>query len=138
MKRTELLLIISAVLVFAILAFTFFGCTCKRKIFSEGFETAATPAAPPTAAPSAAKDDAEEDDSTTKPLTPKEKELFEDLKNNRLSEDEIKTLVQNNILNEQLVEKFLDKLVPEDGDNNVVEGFTSVGNSFACASFGAE
>jgi hypothetical protein len=51
-------------------------------------------------------------------------------------------LVQNNILNEKLVEKFLDKLVPMDGgdvkENDVVEGFASVGNTYACASFGAE
>lgn len=139
MKRTNLLLLISVVLVFAIIGFTFFGCTCTRKpMMAEGFETAASkPAATTTPAATATSDD--EDDAPAKPLTPKEKELFEDLKNNRLSEDEIKTLVQNNILNEQLVEKFLDKLVPSDADDkDVVEGFTSVGNTYACASFGAD
>ncbi len=72
---------------------------------------------------------------TKAPLTPQEKELFEDLKNNRLSEEDIKTLVQNNVLNEKLVEKFLDKLADTD---STLEGFTSVGNTYACAAFGAD
>lgn len=100
----------------------------------EGFETKAS--APAASAPPAS---ASTDPSA--PLTAQEKELFEDLKNNRLNEEEIKTLVQNNILNEQMVEKFLNKLASTDAvdaKEDVLEGFTSVGNTFACASFGAD
>lgn len=130
MKRTDILIAVSVVLVIAILGFTFMGCSCWRKPV-EGFTSP-----PATKAPTLAE-------AVSKPLTPQEKELFEDLKNNRLSEEDIKTLVQNNILNEQLVEKFLDKLVPAeefegDGEENVVEGFASVGNTYSCAAFGAE
>lgn len=43
-------------------------------------------------------------------MTKKEQELFEDLKNNKLSDKEITNLVKTGILNEVLVEKFLAKL----------------------------
>lgn len=142
MKRTNLLLLTSAILVFAIIGFTFFGCSCMRKPMAiEGFKTGAAASSSTSTATSASKDSDDDDDNTSaQPLTPKEKELFEDLKNNRLSEAEITTLVQNNILNEQLVEKFLNKLVPSDDaeDKDVIEGFASVGNTYACAAFGAD
>lgn len=132
MKRVQLLLTISAVLVLSVLVFTFFGCACWRKQAQapavEGFTTDAS---------------TDKDDDAATPLTPQEKELFEDLKNNRLGDEEIKTLVANNILNEKLVEKFLNKLSDESDDEDdvkkpVVEGFASVGNTFSCASFGAD
>lgn len=143
MKRGTILITLSVVLVVAILAFTFFGCACWRKHFGmEGFADA--PEKKPT--PKAEEHTPETKPKTpvvdkNAPLTPQEKELFEDLKNNRLSEEDIKTLVENNVLNEKLVEKFLDKLAPADGtehDKEEIEGFTSVGNTFACAAFGPD
>lgn len=114
----------------------------RKPMAVEGFNTGAAATSGASTATSASNDSDDDDDNTSsaQPLTPKEKELFEDLKNNRLSEAEITTLVQNNILNEQLVEKFLNKLVPSDDaeDKDVIEGFASVGNTYACASFGAD
>lgn len=138
MKRATILITLSLVLVIAILGFTFFGCSCWRKPFGvEGFTD-----------DTKVKEDTKKTEEVSVsdpnlPLSPQEKELFEDLKNNRLSEDDIKTLVENNVLNEKLVEKFLNKLVPADGSaeeekEDFVEGFTSVGNTFACASFGPD
>lgn len=91
-----------------------------------------------------------------KAMTPKEQELFEDLKNNKLSEKEIMSLVKSGILNEVLVEKFLAKLdasaaeireedaqlqetVPLSGDkaasaaksDAAIEGFCSGGYGYA-------
>lgn len=130
MKRTSILIIVSVVLIAAILAFTFFGCSCWAKVpkmSMEGF---------------ADKPEKEKPVDPSAPLTPQENELFEDLKNNRLNEEDIKTLVQNNVLNEKLVEKFLDKLASSDEldekSEEKFEGFTSVGNTYACASFGAD
>jgi hypothetical protein len=132
MKRTSLLLTASVVLVVAIFAFSFFGCSCwKTKLAMEGFEVE-KPVVPVKPAMPAKPVDPKA------PLTPQEKELFEDLKNNRLSEDDIKTLVNNNVLNEKLVEKFLDKLADASEMDSTLEGFTSVGNTYACATFGAD
>ncbi len=131
MKRSSILIIVSVVLIAAILAFTFFGCSCWAKVgpkmSMEGFADAPSKDTPV---------------DSSAPLTPQENELFEDLKNNRLNEEDIKTLVQNNVLNEKLVEKFLDKLASSDDLDEKAEekfeGFTSVGNTYACASFGAD
>lgn len=49
-------------------------------------------------------------ESASTDLSKKEQELFEDLKNNKLSEKEVMNLVKTGILNEALVEKFLAKL----------------------------
>jgi hypothetical protein len=50
-------------------------------------------------------------------LDDKEKELFEDLKENRLSNEQISELVSGGVLTERLIEKFLNQLnvTPEDG-----------------------
>lgn len=88
-------------------------------------------------------------------LSKKEQELFEDLKNNKLSEKEVMNLVKTGILNEALVEKFLAKLdataedlAAEDAqmrtesktgsgsktaahDDEVIEGFSSDGYGYA-------
>lgn len=111
-------------------------------------------------AEAAAKKAAAEPAAATKPadkaMTPKEQELFEDLKNNKLSEKEIMSLVKSGILNEVLVEKFLAKLdasaaeirsedaqlqetVPLSGDkaasaakaDAAIEGFCSGGYGYA-------
>ena len=50
---------------------------------------------------------------TSKPtLTPREQELFEDLSNNRLEEDEIMKLVNSGVINDNLITKFLHQLNP--------------------------
>ena len=43
-------------------------------------------------------------------LTPREQELFEDLANNRLSENEVTSLVNSGIINDNLISKFLHQL----------------------------
>lgn len=54
--------------------------------------------------------------SASADLTDKEKELFEDLKNNKLSTERIGDLVTEGVLTQELVEKFLNQLniTPDD------------------------
>lgn len=84
-------------------------------------------------------------------LTQKEKELFQDLKENKLSTEEITDLVKGGVLTEKLVEKFLAELNAQIDDGSVpesfdikepftasadvpeVEGFMNGGSSFASA-----
>jgi PBP1b-binding outer membrane lipoprotein LpoB len=111
-NRTTIILVVVGVLLLSVLGFTYMGCSCKRL---ENFEDA--------------KKESDEVVST-KPadLSAKEKELFENLKENKLSDDEINKLVKAKVLTEDLVEKFLEKLQTEE----VTEGFTSVGPKYGC------
>lgn len=54
--------------------------------------------------------DVKKKDAVNGEMNKKEQELFEDLKNNKLSDKDITNLVKTGILNEALVEKFLAKL----------------------------
>jgi 6-phosphogluconate dehydrogenase (decarboxylating) len=114
--KSKTLLIVAVVLVLLIVGFTFFGCACKRHFFREGFEDVKT----------------ETEEVSSKDMTEKEKELFENLKENKLSDVEINKLVKAGVLTDQLVEKFLEKLQK---DETIVEGFTSVGPKFSCSKF---
>lgn len=67
-------------------------------------------------------------------LNPKETELFEDLKQNKLSEDDIKSLIENGTLTDALMNKFLKKmdfpaLMKKD---ETKESFTDAVEPFAC------
>ena len=94
----------------------------------------------------------EKDDETNDDMTQKEKELFEDLKDNKLSTEEITDLVKGGVLTEKLVEKFLAQLnvqiedevatkkesktskaksSDEDTDDTTVEGFMSGSSQYA-------
>lgn len=122
------------VLVVAILLFLLFGCMNKpiEAFMPENFE------------------DYIEGTVTTSNvnMSHKEQELFEDLKSNKLSTEEITDLVKGGVLTEKLVEKFLTKLNArvEDKSSDVVtapssresneddsgiEGFTDGNTEFA-------
>lgn len=79
-----MLLWVSLGLLVLIALFVLFGCSCRR---FEGFET--------------------------EELTAKERELFEDLKQNKLTDKEMGDLVKSGILNEKLINKFLTKIESE-------------------------
>ena len=79
---TILLVGVIAILIFSIVK----GCKCKRWWHDDGM--------------------IERFEDTTD-LTDKETELFEDLSNNKLSEDEIMKLVKSGIINDNLINKFL-------------------------------
>lgn len=70
-------------------------------------------------------------------LTKKERELFEDLKDNKLSTEQITDLVKGGVLTEKLVEKFLSNLKSTSTEEEVhttdehVEGFIVGGSMFA-------
>lgn len=80
-------------------------------------------------------------------LTDKENELFQDLKENKLSTEQITDLVKGGVLNERLVEKFLSELnahvddntpkasgisaLPVEKDESGIEGFTCGGTEYA-------
>lgn len=115
--RTTVILIVVGVLLLSVLGFTYMGCSCKRMSW-ENFEDV--------------KETKKEGDSDFKKagdLSAKEKELFENLKENKLSDEEINKLVKAKVLTEDLVEKFLEKLQTDE----VREGFASPGPKNACA-----
>lgn len=91
MNRKQTLLLIAGLLIALILVFLFLGCSCK-KVSYENFESG----------------DAEEFDGAE--LSQRELELFNDIKENKLSTEEITELVKGGVINEQLVEKFLQRI----------------------------
>lgn len=113
-KTAKTLLVVSAVLVISVFIFTTLGCSCKKLKVSEGFEDASTEVKEPEVVPVAA-------DGVNSTMNEKEKELFENLKENKFTDDEINKLVKSGVLTDQLVEKFLEKLQT---DEALVEGFT--------------
>ncbi len=114
-NRTIIILVVVGVLLLSVIGFTYMGCSCKRMQW-ENFEDAKSKEEPDT--PVSAGD-----------LSAKEKELFENLKENKLSDDEINKLVKAKVLTEDLVEKFLEKLQTDE----VTEGFANVGPKYGCA-----
>lgn len=111
-------------LLLAILFVTlFYGCKCRG---AEGF-----------------KNDEEEfeeegfEGADLGDLTPKERELFQSLVQDKLDDSQIMKMVQNNVITEKLVEKFLNKLA-DDGSlpKDVVET-AKQGVADAKASMGA-
>ena len=94
-------IIVGCIVLLVVLLFlsVFWGCTCKEK--EEGFENKEDdelPALEPIAGVSDAI------------LTTKEKEMFEDLKNNRLNDKQIHEMVKTGELTENTIEKFLANL----------------------------
>jgi hypothetical protein len=83
MSRQVLLTIIGIMLLLSIVAFVWIGCY-KGSVIHEGFEDVK--------------------------LKPKERELFEDLKNDKIPKEEMVKLIKAGILNEQLIDKFLKNL----------------------------
>jgi len=134
-SRDFIITTLLVVLVIALLLFIFFGCFSYNKV--EHFDT------------SEKKEDEKEEFEEAAPsfdLTPKEKELFQDLRENKLSTEQITDLVKGGILTEQLVEKFLNQLdssaeeikadTKEAMSTPEVEGFASGGGmNYACAGF---
>ncbi len=90
MKREQTLLLIAGLLAALIVVFLFLGCSCKGPAM-ENFEV----------------DEEFEGDGD---LSQRELELFNDLKENKLSTEEITELVKGGVINEKLVEKFLQKI----------------------------
>jgi hypothetical protein len=83
MSRQVTLIIVAILLLLSIIAFVWMGCSV-RGLVHEGFEA--------------------------NELRPKERELFEDLKNDKISKEEMTKLVKSGILNEELINKFLKNL----------------------------
>ena len=94
------LILISVALVVAILLFVYLGCACRKPW--EGFEDAQQAAKPSASAGAAAPT-----------LTAKEKELFEDLKDNRITDQRLSELIKNGTINEKVVTKFLNQLTSD-------------------------
>lgn len=128
MNRNQTLLLIAGLLVALILVFVFLGCSCKR-VSHENFQVEET----------------EEFEADTADLSQRELELFNDLKENKLSTEEITELVKGGVINEQLVEKFLQKIDQnlEDVSEQLTSGpepettetFVGGQGQYACADF---
>lgn len=99
------LILISVALLVAILLFVYLGCACRKPW--EGFQDAQQ-----ATKPSAAKHD-DTAVPTAMPLTAKEKELFEDLKENRITDQRLSELIKNGTINEKVVTKFLNQLTSD-------------------------
>lgn len=91
--RMSFLYIALALLVLMVL-FSAMGCRCARYPMKEGFEGE------------------EKDDQKVaeKEITSAQLELFNDLKDNKLSDEEIKKLIDEGFLTNELMEKFLNML----------------------------
>jgi hypothetical protein len=134
MSRNTVLILLLLVLLVSLVAFIVYGCMNMK---TEHFTTTTD---------DKKEENKEEVKTETSDLSPKEQELFEDLKDNKLSTEQITELVKGGVLTEALVEKFLLQLdAPVDTVSNTdekneekedfIEGFTSTGNRYACASF---
>lgn len=99
-----------------------FGCRCHhRHSWREGFT------------------DAPSEETVDDALTPKERELFSDLVKDKLDDHQIVKMVKNNVLTEQLVEKFLNKLSKDSDkkEEKEIETFDIGPNSSGLAAFAA-
>lgn len=98
------IVLISAILALAIILFVYLGCACRKpwEGFEDGQATKPDVASKPVAADAAAPSESN--------LTPKEKELFEDLKENRITDQRLSELIKNGTINEKVVTKFLNQL----------------------------
>ena len=109
MSRETLLTILCVALSIAILVFVVFGCKCTRERFTDG-ASEASGASSPSEGKAA--------------LSSKEQELFNDLMNGNVSDADVKKLIKEGFLSEQLVEKYLDKLDGTTGTTGATEKFT--------------
>lgn len=101
MQKNVVVTILSIVLLVLVLVSIGYGCSFKFEGFEDGHEDEeekkpAAPAAPARTEPSA--------------LTPKEKEMFENIKNGTLTDKDIQTFIAEGKLTEKMVEKFLEHI----------------------------
>lgn len=108
-SRETILLIICVVLFLALIFMVVFGCRCT---YAEGFDTGV---------PKESLKSSDSDSGNEKQLTKHEQELFNDLKNNNLGDNHVQKLIDQGVLTEELVEKFLAKL-----DSTNKEAFTDI------------
>ena len=158
MGTQALLFILSFLLLIVILVMLFLGCSCFTGMGlgagKEGFANGprisvaepkeAMGPAKPKKAPKDNGDDDDNDDDDDRPveLTAAETELFDDLRNNRLSSNDINGLVKAKILTTSVVEKFMKKLEEnyegetivdplQKKEGDTVEGFSAQQDCYA-------
>lgn len=100
MDTEVLIVILQFVLILLILFSIFKGCCCHKKYKFHRIERFANN-------PDLAT---EKDEPVKESFTKEEMELFEDIKNNRVKESEINSLISKGILTETLVQKMLNKI----------------------------
>jgi len=118
-------LYIALALLVLMILFAFLGCRCSVRMpwvkenfagaVEEKTEQAETKEEEGEGEEKEDEDEEEEEQhesspSEEKPITPKQLELFNDLKDSKLSDDEIKKLIDEGILTNDLMEKFLSML----------------------------
>lgn len=109
--RNALIAFLCVLLVIGLILFVMYGCmNFSAYTSSEHFEDK-------KAADKKDKEEDKKEEVGATDLSDKEKELFEDLKENKLSNEQITELVSGGVLTEKLIEKFLNQLnvTPEDG-----------------------
>jgi Na+-transporting methylmalonyl-CoA/oxaloacetate decarboxylase gamma subunit len=107
MSREAILILLCILLSISLLVFVMFGCRRTTERFTDA-EVDAESEPAPTVAPSTTAAPKKSTASAT--LSAKEQELFSDLMNNKISDDDVKSLIKEGFLNEKMVEKFLEKL----------------------------
>jgi hypothetical protein len=100
------LVVVSVLLIIGILVFVVLGSLGATDAYERFEDTKApSPAKPATGAAAVSSSGSHGDDLTTN-----ERELFEDLKQNKLTNDDVKRLIEEGVLTELLINKFLKKL----------------------------
>lgn len=149
-SKNAVITFLTVLLVVGILFFIIFGCmSFSYSSSTEHFadkKKAKKAVKTDTEDKSGSKEDDDNSGNVSVNLTSKEKELFEDLKDNKLSTEQITDLVKGGVLTEKLVEKFLSVLnVPaadnakevdmkpkkKQEDEDGIEGFVVGTNNFA-------
>jgi hypothetical protein len=98
MQKNVVITILTIALLVLVLVTIGFGCSFKMENFEDSAmepeDAEEAEEVPPTKAPSA--------------LTPKEKEMFENIKNGTLTDEDIQKFIAEGKLTEKMVEKFLE------------------------------
>lgn len=109
MQKNVVIAILSIALLVLVLITIGYGCSFKMENFEDiaDAETDAEEEEPKkkSATPNAA---AEEKSAEPSALTPKEKEMFENIKNGSLTDEDIQKFIAEGKLTEKMVEKFLE------------------------------
>lgn len=92
MDRNTVILLLSIALLMVVGVLTFSGCSCFAK---EGFTN---------------PDIADKEQKKPIDLTKDELSLFQDIKEGKVSDKDVQKLIDSNVINESLIEKFIQKI----------------------------
>lgn len=101
LTQDKVLLLIALLVISGLCVYIFFTCRCNVEKFENGDE-----------------EEEEFADSADADLNAKERQLFNDLKSGKLSDEEIQEFISNGELTEKMVEKFLQQIDTQGDDDD--------------------